>query len=191
MHGIRWLLIVLLVALLLFSITSGSFLVIGSPQKADVILVLAGETDHRPSRGLQLLREGYAPKVLLDVPAAAMLYGQSTLDVARAFVQRLPQRASVSVCPVFGLSTKQETQDADVCLKQLRAHTVLIVTSDYHTRRALSVFQHELPEYQFSIAAANDSQQFGTSWWDHRQWAKLNFDEWVRLVWWCLVDRWL
>ncbi len=63
-----------------------------------------------------------------------------------------------------------------------------MVTSDYHTRRALSIFRHELPQYQFSVAAAHDPQQFGISWWKHRQWAKLNFDEWIRAVWWYGVD---
>ena len=24
----------------------------------------------------------------------------------------------------------------------------------------------------------------------NRQWAKINFDEWLRLVWWQAVDRW-
>jgi len=32
--------------------------------------------------------------------------------------------------------------------------------------------------------------QFGGKWWKHRQWAKVNFDEWLRLVWWQAVDRW-
>ena len=67
---------------------------------------------------------------------------------------------------------------------------MLVVTSDYHTRRALSTFRHEVPDMQISVAAATDQQQFGGSWWRHRQWAKLNFDEWLRLVWWEAVDRW-
>jgi uncharacterized SAM-binding protein YcdF (DUF218 family) len=65
-----------------------------------------------------------------------------------------------------------------------------VVTSDYHTRRSLSTFRHELPECQISVAGAGDPQQFGLAWWRHRQWAKLNFDEWVRLMWWEAVDRW-
>jgi len=189
MRRLRWFLIVTLGTLLLFSMTSGSFLVINHPQKADVILVLAGEFDHRPSRGLELLSAGYAPKMLLDVPAGAKIYNQSTLEIARAYLRRL-DREDAAVCPVFGLSTKTETKDTESCLMQSGAHKVLLVTSDYHTRRALSIFRHELPQYEFSMAAAYDPQQFGASWWNYRQWAKLNFDEWVRLVWWYGVDRW-
>jgi len=65
------------------------------------------------------------------------------------------------------------------------------VTSDYHTRRALSVFRKEVPGYSYSVAAASDPVQFGARWWQHRQWAKNNTDEWMRLLWWELVDRWI
>jgi len=47
-----------------------------------------------------------------------------------------------------------------------------------------------LPNHEFSVAAASDPAQFGGQWWKHRQWAKVNFDEWLRLVWWQAVDRW-
>jgi uncharacterized SAM-binding protein YcdF (DUF218 family) len=190
MHRLRLLLLVTLMALLAFSMTSGSFLIVNNPQKADVILVLAGEFEHRPLRGLELLSAGYAARMLLDVPAGAKIYGQSTLDIARSFVQRLPQKEAVSICPIHGLSTKTEAHDAAECLKQAGANSVLVVTSDYHTRRALSIFRHEVPRCSFSVAAANDPVQFGPSWWNHRQWAKLNFDEWIRVVWWYSVDRW-
>src|SRR5260221_9485502 len=42
----------------------------------------------------------------------------------------------------------------------------------FHTRRALSIFRHEIHGYSFSTAAARDENQFGTQWWTHRQWAK-------------------
>ena len=162
-----------------------------NPQRADVIVVLAGETNRRPARGLELLSQNYAPRMLLDSPAEEKIYGWSALDLAQRYVQQLPPSQSVTVCPIFGLSTKAETQDVSRCLEQLRARSILLVTSDYHTRRALSTFQHELPQYQIYVAAAPDPQQFGAAWWKRRQWAKMNFDEWIRLVWWELVDRWL
>jgi hypothetical protein len=190
MRKLRAVLIVVLLTTLIFSMTSGSSMVIDDPQRADMILILGGETDHRPSRGLELLSKGYAPKLIMDVPAGAKIYGASLLDIADAYIERLPEKGSVSACPIVGLSTKAETQDADQCLKRLGVHSVLLVTSEYHTRRALTIFRHELPQYRFSVAAARDQQQFGTSWWKHRQWAKLNFDEWIRTVWWYGVDRW-
>jgi hypothetical protein len=47
-----------------------------------------------------------------------------------------------------------------------------------------------MSSYQFSIAASLNPGEFGAQWWKHRQWAKVNVDEWMRLVWWELIDRW-
>jgi uncharacterized SAM-binding protein YcdF (DUF218 family) len=191
MKKLRTVLIVVLIALALFLFfTSGHFLIINRPQHADAIVVLAGETDRRPALGLQLLQQGYAPRMILDVPANAKIYDETMLQIAQQYVRELPQAQSVIICPIYGLSTKAESQDVSQCLKTLGVHSMLVVTSDYHTRRALSTFHHELPGMQISVAAATDPQQFGGSWWKHRQWAKLNFDEWLRLVWWQAVDRW-
>lgn len=179
-----------LIAFLMFSMTSGSFLVINKPQPADAIVVLAGETDRRPARALELLSQHYAPKIILDVPSNARIYNRSIPELAAEYVEHLPQKDAVSLCSIFGLSTKAEAHDVESCLQRSNVHTILLVTSDFHTRRALSIFTHELPSYRFSVAAAYDPQQFGTKWWQHRQWAKQNFDEWFRLAWWEGVDRW-
>jgi hypothetical protein len=175
---------------LAFLATSGSFLVLDRPEHADLILVLAGEADVRPARAIELLSRHYAPRVILDVPAEARIYTRPVLELAEEYVGGLPESGSVGICPIQGLSTKAETRDALKCLEPWRPHTVLLVTSDYHTRRALSVFRQELPQYQFSTAAAFDREQFGTRWWRDRQWAKTNLEEWLRLLWWGAVDRW-
>jgi uncharacterized SAM-binding protein YcdF (DUF218 family) len=190
MRKLRVVLIVGLSVLALFVATSGRFLVVSQLQRADVIVVLAGETDRRPSRGLELFSQAYAPRMVLDVPAAARVYDSTLLQLAQNYVQSLPNRQNVIICPILGLSTKAEAQDAAGCIQKLGAHSILLVTSDYHTRRALSIFKHELPGHPVYVAAAYNPGQFGEAWWKQRQWSKLNFDEWIRLVWWQAVDRW-
>ena len=182
--------LVLVVLLGLFAAKAGRFLVVDAPQVSDVIVVLAGETDRRPARALELLQQGYGKGVLIDVPAESNIYTFTQLELAQKYVQSLPQAAAVSLCPIVGLSTKAETQDVEKCLTRMNAGTVLIVTSEFHTRRALSIFRRELPRRTFSVAAAYDDAQFGTHWWTHRQWAKTVVDEWLRLLWWSAVDRW-
>lgn len=183
--------IAVLLALALWLIAdSGRFLVIDQPQRADVILVLAGETDRRPSRALELLSQGYASRLVLDVPADGKVYGSTLVEVARRWADALPQASAIVVCPIHGLSTKAEALDASECLRHVGGSSTLLVTSDFHTRRALSVFRRRIPNRTFAVAAAYDSTQFGVHWWRHRQWAKTNVDEWLRLLWWQLVDRW-
>jgi DUF218 domain len=169
---------------------AGSFLVVDAPIRSDVILVLAGETVQRPERSLQLLAQGYGRRIVLDVPAKMKVYEFTDIQLAQKYIQDLPQPASITICPIEGLSTKDESKDAKQCLTGESGKSVLLVTSDFHTRRALSVFQREVPGYSYSVAAARDGEQFGVRWWTHRQWAKTLVDEWLRLIWWRVVDQW-
>lgn len=194
-HGRRnrgWSLGLVLLGGLLIGLAAraGDFLVVDAPLPSDVILVLAGETDRRPQRALELLAQGYGRRVLLDVPTNAKIYEFTEIQLAQTYIQDLPQAASISICPIDGLSTKDESKDAEKCFAREGDKSVLIVTSDFHTRRALSIFRREVPVHDYSVAAARDEAQFGVKWWAHRQWAKTLVDEWLRLVWWKTVDQW-
>lgn len=186
------LLIVLLLAAILVALASQAarFLVVDKPEPSDAIVVLAGETNSRPARALELLRQGVAPRVFLNVQARDVIYDQPLTDIARKYLNSLPEANLVSVCPIPGLSTFAEADDAIRCLQSLGAHRVLIVTSEFHTRRASMIFRHRLPQYQFSVAAAPSPGGFGAAWWTKREWAKITFDEWSKMLWWEAVDRW-
>jgi uncharacterized SAM-binding protein YcdF (DUF218 family) len=189
MRRLRIVILVLLVVWLLAR--SDRFLVVDEPQKADVIVVLAGETEQRPARALELLQQGFAKKLVLDVPGNASAYGTTYVELGQKWAAASPLAAQLSVCPIRGLSTKAEAVESAACAKSVGAGSILLVTSDYHTRRARSVFRHLLPNTEIHVAAAYDASQFGDGWWRHRQWAKTNLDEWLRLIWWEFVDRWL
>ncbi len=181
------LLVVILVAL---ASQAARFLVVDNPEKSDAIVVLAGETNVRPVRAMELLRQGVAPRVFMDAETRDLIYDQRLTDIAQKYVNRLPEASRVSVCPVVGFSTNAETDDINRCLQPLSAHRVLIVTSEFHTRRALMVFRHRLPQYQFNVAAARNPEEFGDAWWTNREWAKTICVEWSKLLWWEAVDRW-
>jgi uncharacterized SAM-binding protein YcdF (DUF218 family) len=181
---------ILAAVLLLFAANAGRILVVDDPQRADLIVVLAGETNYRPARALQLLDQGYARRMILNVPTNSTLYKFTQLQIAQKYVQDLPQAASIDICPIQGLSTLEESLDVQKCLSSETGTRILIVTSDYHTRRSLSIFRHEIPGKMFSTAAVTDGTQFGQKWWQHRQWAKTCFDEWLRLLWWNAMERW-
>lgn len=184
-------LILLLVGVVLFALEAGQILVVNAPQKSDLIVVLAGETDRRPALALDLLRQGYAARILLDAPASARVYDSTLTQIAADYVRKLPVASQIAICPIAALSTRDESRDVATCLRgEPGATRILLVTSDYHTRRALSIFRHEVHGASFSVAAAHDDSQFGIRWWTHRQWAKICLDEWLRLIWWNAVERW-
>jgi uncharacterized SAM-binding protein YcdF (DUF218 family) len=192
----RLLVIVLILVLMgvVFVVKAGSYLVVNNLQKSDAIVVLAGdEADDRYYRGLKLLRQGYGRNMLLDA-TTTITYGHSYTELAADLVAHTAgQDAShVIVCPIEGDSTKEESAQVGACLQTLQPvpHSVLIVTDNYHTRRALSIFRDRLPQYRWSAAAADNPYLFGTPWWKHREWAKTYLLEWQKLIFWELFDRW-
>jgi uncharacterized SAM-binding protein YcdF (DUF218 family) len=187
-HIVLFLIVVLIVAAL--ASRAAHFLVLDAPEQSDAIVVLAGETSLRPARAMELLRRGVAPRVFLDAETREVIYDQRLTDIVQKYVSSLPEANRVSVCPIAGFSTFAESDDVSHCLQPLNAHRVLIVTSDFHTRRALMIFRHRLPQYQFSVAAARGPGSFGDAWWINREWAKITLDEWMKTLWFEAVDRW-
>ncbi len=186
--------LVVVALLITFVFHFGSFLVVENVRPADAILVLAGDVnDRRYHRGIELLRAAFGQQLFLDASEDVTLYGHTYADWARQFVTEDSDevKGRVQVCPIREDSTATETKYAAKCLSHLPAGSrILLVTSDYHTRRALSVFSKRLPSYEWTVAAANDGTQFGIRWWQHREWAKNAVKEWQKLLWWELIERW-
>jgi uncharacterized SAM-binding protein YcdF (DUF218 family) len=181
-------------AAILLIVQSGSHLTVDSPEKSDAIVVLAGDrNDVRYWRGLELLRAGYGRQMVLDA-GVERIFGRRYAEFAADFAARTAgeQAANIRVCVITEDSTLRETADAVRCLAQLQPppRTVLIVTNDFHTRRAFSIFRRRLPQYHWSVAAAHDDYFFGLPWWHKREWAKTNLTEWEKLLWWELWESW-
>jgi uncharacterized SAM-binding protein YcdF (DUF218 family) len=191
-------LVILVVAMLaacaFIFLQPGKFLIVNNPEKSDAIVVLGGDSaDQRYWRGMELLRAGYARHMFVDA-TTGITYGHSFVDLAKEYVSRTAgaNASQVSVCPIVGDSTKVEAQQVNACLQTMHPppQSVIIATDDYHTRRALSIFRTELPQYKWTAAAARAEFLFGLPWWKNREWAKTYLTEWEKLLWWELVDRW-
>jgi uncharacterized SAM-binding protein YcdF (DUF218 family) len=185
--------LVAIIALLVLGRYAGSCLVIDQPGPADAIVVLGGDhNDVRYQRGLALLQSGPAQDLLVDSNSDETQFGEPLTVQCERFLQRTAGKwtAHAHVCPIEGDSTVLETQYVARCLGSTSARNVLLVTSAFHTRRALSIFRKELPQYHWSVVAVRDESRFNERWWDRREWAKTTFLEWLKMCWWESVDRW-
>ena len=166
----------------------GDHLVVNHPERSDVIVVLAGDhNDLRYWRGLEFLREGYGERMLVDA-SSDQIYGQTYAEYAARFVaQTAGQEAPhISICTITDDSTLQESSNIRDCLAQIhpQPRSVLVVTNDFHTQRALAILSSRIRQYRWSVAAVNDTAKFGKPWWRHREWAKTCVYEWEKLLWW-------
>jgi uncharacterized SAM-binding protein YcdF (DUF218 family) len=108
--------------------------------KADALVVLGGDSG-RADRAAQLFRDGAAPLVLVSG------YGDCEQNVKRLVSEGVPS-SSITPEPA-ALSTLQNATYSVPLLRALRAQRVIIVTSWYHSRRAMACFQHVAPDLQF------------------------------------------
>jgi uncharacterized SAM-binding protein YcdF (DUF218 family) len=108
---------------------------------ADALVVLGGGFGDRAARAAELFRQGSAPKVIVSGS------GDCTINL------ELLTNAAVPASAVQLESRSNTTREnAEFSVSLLRADGVrraIIVTSWYHSRRALSCFRHYAPEIEF------------------------------------------
>jgi len=124
------------------------------PVNADTIIVLGGGWNERPERAAELFREGVAPQIIVS--------GKGDCQTNRSVLLAagVPQEAIESECK--SKSTRENALFTLPMLRKMGAHRVILVTTWYHSRRALACFRHYAPDIQFysrpSFYAAERSQ---------------------------------
>jgi len=111
------------------------------PAQADVMVVLGGGAAERPERAAELFTNLAAPRIIVSG------WGDCTINRHLLIEDGVPAKA-------IGLETQSRTtrENAELTVKMLReqkVERVILVTSWYHSRRALACFRHYAPEIKF------------------------------------------
>ena len=168
---------------------AGWFWVVDEPlEHADAILVLGDDnyTGDRAAHAAELYREGLAPRV---VASGRML--RPNTGLAEIITRDLEARGVPSGSVVPFSSHAANTREEAEALRDLAVHRgwkkVLVVTSNYHTRRARFIFGHVFPAgVTVHVSAAEDSEFDPARWWETRVGLKLFLNELLGYV----VARW-
>jgi uncharacterized SAM-binding protein YcdF (DUF218 family) len=156
----------------------GKALIVDSPpRQADAALVLAGDhRGHRILKACELLQAGRVPFVLVSGPTT--WYGINEADLAIRFADARGCQSS-RLEPVYleALSTKDEARAFRSLLERRGVRNLLLVTSNYHTARALRTFRREIPSIDLIPVAASDGYFSAESWWHTREGQKTVFFE--------------
>jgi len=150
-----------------------------APQRSDAIVVLGGDNYEadRAARAAELFKAGMAPTVVasgefLRTYASTAEYTERDLTergVPTENILKLTHRAA-------------NTLDELIVIERLAAgkswKKVLIVTSNYHTRRTHMLCENIFPPgIEVRVIAAPDSDYNPDDWWQHRIGVKLFFHE--------------
>lgn len=161
----------------------GEYLIYSQPPcKADAIVVLAGDVfGKRIEKAGDLQREGWAPKILMS--GAGDIYGinEGVLAIQFAVREGYPADKFFNV-PSPARSTVEEASYIVPELRHRGIHRFILVTSDYHTRRAAKIYRQAAPDIPFCVVAAPDHDFSPSGWWRTRDGRKVAFIEWVKTL---------
>ncbi|MDE3067927.1 MAG: YdcF family protein [Verrucomicrobiota bacterium] len=111
------------------------------PEKADALVVLGGAGLDRPERAAELFKLGEAPLVICS--------GYGDAGSYRACLVRSGVPTRDIVLETRSHTTRQNAEFTIALLRARRIHSAIIVTSWYHSRRALACFEHYGPDLKF------------------------------------------
>jgi len=164
---------------------AGSFWVVDqTPAASDAIVMLGDDnfSGDRATRAAELFKAGMAPRVV-----ASGRYLRSYATIAELEQHDLTDRG-VSADAVIRLEHRAEdTREEAAAIAQLISargwKRILLVTSNYHTRRALYICQRTFPPGTILlVVSAPDSEYDPHSWWRTRTGLKIFGHEAVGMI---------
>ena len=108
---------------------------------AGAIVVLGGDPVGRPTRAAELFAAGEAPLVIIS--------GDGDWKEVELLLKARGVPMSAIVVEGKSGTTKENAEFSVALLRHAGLTNAIIVTSWYHSRRALHVFQHYAPDIQF------------------------------------------
>lgn len=150
---------------------------------ADAIVVLGGGGPERTMHGIELYRQGVAPKLCFtgDRPTPEMTTftdGQLARDMA--------VRAGIPADAISLLDTSSTWEDGRqiaLGVKQTGLRRIVIVTNWYHSRRALAVIRKQLAGQSVQVFYSPPPTSAGCPerWWTRDEWLVSVINEWIKI----------
>ncbi|HEX5481566.1 MAG TPA: YdcF family protein [Terriglobia bacterium] len=162
------------------------------PAHAPVAVVLNGSIQGvlaRTAGGVRLLQAGKVDHLMLSVPALSY-WGENVPEVANRFFEKHFGNAIASrvvYCVSDAESTLAEAEALSQCLGREGWRQVVVVTSNYHTRRAGRIWRaagkRAHPGFEVYMDGVFDGSYQPRGWWRRREYAKTWLLETSKLVW--------
>ena len=160
--------------------TAGEFWVVDEPpEHADAIVVLSDDNywGERAVRAAELYRAGWAPRVVASGRMLRSYAGIAELMQRDLVHDGVPVEAVVRFPHQAG-NTREEAQALRGLFVERGWKHILLVTSNYHTRRARYICERVFPPgTSLRVVAAKDSVYDPDHWWQSRAGVKMFFYE--------------
>lgn len=151
------------------------------PEKVDAVVALAGDDyGYRVLTAGRLVREGWAPYALIS-GTPYLLSNQAEDCIEFAVAHGFP-RSYFRPFERDSVATRDESTAIGRKLKAEGVHKILLVTSNYHTRRAGRIMKQVAPFLEIRTVAAPDRYYSPDSWWKTRGGQRTFALEWSKTI---------
>ena len=154
------------------------FVKVDELEPAEIVVVLAGDgSGERIMKAVELVRKDLAPKILVNGPRGHYGYYESDLAIEFAVEQGAPEEI-FDAFPMDVHSTREEAEVVEAELRRRGIKKAIVVTSNFHTRRARHIFQRQGGDTtEYIIASAPNPYFAPDTWWHSREGKKVFFLE--------------
>ncbi len=155
----------------LLRFTAESWIIEDPLEKADALIVLGDDNFYgdRATRGAQLYREGKAPVIVASGRRLRPNAGIAELMGHDLEERGVPRDKILRFTHDAG-STLEEAEALRRFAREKKWHSVIVVTSNFHTRRARYIFRRVFPQgIEVRVASANDGDFDPQHWWEKRK----------------------
>ena len=168
---------------------ASAWIVDDPPEKAQAILVLGGDSraGDRVRHAVSLYKAGWAPRIVLSGASIRTYFNETELMAREARELGVPAEHLI-LAPTGATSTLEEAVRLRPVLAERNFRNLLVVTSNFHTRRARQIF---VGVYRprgtiVRVSAAPDQGFDPAAWWQSREGRKLLFLEVLKwtYTWW-------
>lgn len=144
------------------------------PAHCDAMIVLSDDNYEadRANRAAQLYRSQAAPIIVASGRLLRPYAGIGEL-MQHDLVERGVPQSAILVFKHTAENTREEAEALHTLIRDRGWKRILVVTSNFHTRRARYIFSRVVPETQVYVAAAADSGFDPDNWWQHRYGVKM------------------
>lgn len=167
----------------LLRVVGETLIVDEAAQPSDAIVVLGNDNywGERAARAAELYRDRWAPRVISS-GAQVRPYASIADLIRRDLIDRGVSAEAVVHFANYGGSTREEAYAVRRLMRERGWKRLIVVTSNYHTRRARYIYRRVLAPEDVRVVAAADSTFDPRIWWQSRAGLKIFFRECVAFV---------
>ncbi|MGC2420304.1 MAG: YdcF family protein [Candidatus Acidiferrales bacterium] len=164
---------------------AGEFWIVSEPPQASDAIVILGDDNYqgdRAARAAELFHAGSAPRVVASGRFLRPYASIAQLEEHDLESHGVPAGAIVRL-EHLAANTREEAMAISQLASARGWKRIIVVTSNYHTRRSKYIFERTLPPgIVLYVVAAPDSDYDPSSWWRTRGGMKIFFHETVGMM---------